>query len=445
MTEARRHPDNLPPVMRRPAEEVTFPALPEDDIDDLYDNAPCGFLSTLLDGTIAKVNATLLDWLGYSRDAVAGRLRFVDLLAAGSRLYHETHLAPLLQMQGQAGGIALELLTVDGTALPVLVTSTVKTADDGEPILIRTTVFDARERRAYEQELLSARRHADQDRERLRLLVTGLQRSLLPAKLAVPPGMVTSALYHMASPDEVGGDFYDLFPLAAGRWGFFLGDVRGKGIGAAAVTAAARYTLRAAAVYDPEPAAVLANLNAVLYQDYRDQGHRHCTVIFGVLERERAGYVASIASGGHPPALVVRANGVTEYQTTEGGTLIGILSTPRVVTRTIRLNPGDTLILYSDGLTEARTAPHGDRFGDEALRDFIESQGPTEATVAVRSLTDLLAGFEEVDDDVAIMVLSVPATDPSGAASNVRLGQFAGVDPKSGEQASVPGYIDTLG
>ena len=408
MSEARRLPDNLPPAMRRPAaEEVSFPALLEDDIDDLYDNAPCGFLSTLLDGTIAKVNATLLDWLGHSRDDLVGRRRFVDLLAAGSRLYHETHFAPLLRMQGQVGGIALELLTADGTTLPVLVTSTVKTGGDGEPVLIRTTVFDARERRAYEQELLSARRRADQDRERLRLLVTGLQRSLLPASLAVPPGMATSALYHMASPDEVGGDFYDLFPLGGGRWGFFLGDVRGKGIGAAAVTAAARYTLRAAAVYDPEPAAVLMNLNAVLYQDYRDQGHRHCTVIFGVLERERTGYVASIASGGHPPALVIRANGVTEYQTTEGGTLIGILSTPRVATRTIRLDPGDTLILYSDGLTEARTAPHGERLGDDALRDFIESQGPTEAVAAVRALADLLAGFEEVDDDVAVMAFSV--------------------------------------
>ncbi|MFG1992479.1 PP2C family protein-serine/threonine phosphatase [Actinoplanes sp. NPDC048988] len=407
MSEARRHTDNVPAARRRAAEEATFPALLEDDIDDLYDNAPCGFLSTLLDGTIAKVNATLLDWLGLSRDDLVGRRHFVDLLTGGSRLYHETHFAPLLRMQGKVGGIALELLTADGTALPVLVTSAVKTGGDGAPMLIRTMVFDARERRAYERELLGARRRADQDRERLRLLVSGLQRSLLPATLAVPPGMTTSALYHMASPDEVGGDFYDLFPLGAGRWGFFLGDVRGKGIGAAAVTAAARYTLRAAAVYDPEPAAVLTNLNAVLYQDYRDQGHRHCTVIFGVLEREGTGYTASIASGGHPPALLVRANGVTEYQSTEGGALIGILPTARVATRTVRLDPGDTLLLYSDGLTEARNAPDGERFGDEALRAFAESHGPTEAAAVVRALTGLLAGFDDVDDDVAVMALSV--------------------------------------
>jgi sigma-B regulation protein RsbU (phosphoserine phosphatase) len=404
---ARRPPDNPPAALRSPVQAATFPALLEDDIDDLYDNAPCGFLSTLLDGTIAKVNATLLDWLGHSRDDLVGRRRFADLLAPGSRLYHETHYAPLLRMQAKVSGIALELLTADGTTLPVLVTSAIKASGTGEPVLIRTTVFDARERRAYEQELLRARQSADHDRERLRLLVAGLQRSLLPATLAVPPGMATSALYHMASPDEVGGDFYDLFPLGGDRWGFFLGDVRGKGIGAAAVTAAARYTLRAAAVYDPEPAAVLANLNAVLYQDYRALGHRHCTVIFGVLERDGRGYTASIAAGGHPPALLVRANGATDYQTTDGGTLIGILSEPRVATRTIRLEPGDTLILYSDGLTEARTAPHGERFGDDALRDFVESMGPSEAAAAVRALTDLLADMADVEDDVAVMAFSV--------------------------------------
>ncbi|WP_328463329.1 SpoIIE family protein phosphatase [Actinoplanes sp. NBC_00393] len=404
---ARRPSDDLPAILHRPTQEAIFPALLEDDIDDLYDNAPCGFLSTLLDGTIAKINATLLAWLGHSRDDLVGRRRFADLLASGSRLYYETHVAPLLRMQGKASGIALEVLTADGTRLPVLVTSAVKTGGTGEPVLIRITVFDARERRAYEQELLRARQSADHDRERLRLLVAGLQRSLLPATLAVPPGMATSALYHMASPDEVGGDFYDLFPLGGDRWGFFLGDVRGKGIGAAAVTAAARYTLRAAAVYDPEPAAVLANLNAVLYQDYRSQEHRHCTVIFGVLERDGPGYTASIAAGGHPPALLVRANGATDYQSTDGGALIGILSEPRVATRTIRLEPGDTLILYSDGLTEARTAPHGERFGDDALRDFVQRQGPTEAAAAVRALTGLLADMADVDDDVAVMAFSV--------------------------------------
>ena len=397
------------PVPRQAPLETHLPAMLEDTVDDLYDNAPCGYLSALLDGTIAKINATALGWLGYSRDELVGRRRFVDLLTAGGRLYHETHYSPLLRTQGEANGVELELRTKDDARLPVLVTSVMKTGDDGEPLLIRTTIFDARERRAYAEELLRARQAADRERERLRLLVASLQRSLLPAALPAPPGMETAGHYHMASPDEVGGDFYDLFRLSGGRWGFFLGDVRGKGVDAAAVTAAARYTLRAAAVYDPEPAAVLHNLNSVLYQEYGAQAHRHCTVIFGVLTPSAGGYTATVGGGGHPPALLVRADGTTEYQSTEGGALIGILAEPRLVTRTVPLAPGDTLILYSDGLTEARTGRDGGRFGDEALQEFVGDLGATTAAAAVAALTGLLSTFDELDDDVALMALSVTA------------------------------------
>ncbi|GIE28518.1 hypothetical protein Ait01nite_015630 [Actinoplanes italicus] len=390
---------------------MPLPVLLEDDLEDLYDNAPCGFVSTLPDGTIAKINGTLLTWLGCSGGDLVGRLRFADLLTPGSRLYHETHCVPLLRLQNEVKGIAAEMRACDGTVFAVLVTSVVKSGPDGLPLLIRTTVFDARERRAYENELLDARRIADRERDRLRLLVGGLQRSLLPASLAVPPGMTTASLYHMASPDEVGGDFYDLFPLSGDRWGFFLGDVRGKGVAAAAVTAAARYTLRAAAVYNSEPVAVLRNLNAVVYQDYAAPEHRHCTVIFGILERRGSGYTATVASGGHPPALVVRADGSAAYHTTDGGTLIGILPAPRLVSRTISLEAGDTLILYSDGLTEARTRAGG-RYGDEALLEFVRDRGPTTAALVVDALAGLLTTFAEVDDDVALIALTCGDGDP---------------------------------
>ncbi len=137
--------------------DPAFTALLEDSAEDLYDNAPCGYVSTSLDGTIAKVNATLLGWLGYDRDELVGRCRFPDLLTVGGRIYYETHFAPLLRMRGELGGIALELTTADGTRLPVLLTSMVKIGGDGQAQLIRTTVFDARDRRSYEQELLRAR------------------------------------------------------------------------------------------------------------------------------------------------------------------------------------------------------------------------------------------------------------------------------------------------
>lgn len=197
----------------RPDEEV-FTSLLEDDAEDLYENAPCGYLSTRMDGRIARINATLLTWLGRTRDELVDRAYFSDLLTVGGRLYHETHFAPLLAMQGEIGGVALELLAADGTRLPVLVNSVVKAGPAGEPRLVRTTIVDARDRRAYERELLRARQEAEAERERLHALATTLQRSLLPPALAKVPGLETAAYYRAASQDEIGGDFYDLFPSA---------------------------------------------------------------------------------------------------------------------------------------------------------------------------------------------------------------------------------------
>ncbi|MFD5110536.1 PP2C family protein-serine/threonine phosphatase [Streptomyces cinereoruber] len=397
-------------------DQAQFSALLEDSAEDLYEHAPCGYLSTQLDGRIAKVNTTLLNWLGHRREDLVGRKHFSDLLTVGGRLYHETHFAPLLRMQGQISGIALELKAADGTRLPVLVTSTVKTGSDGQPLLIRTTIFDARDRRAYETELLRARREADLERDRLQVLATTLQKTLLPPALANVPGLDVSAYYHIASVDEVGGDFYDLFPLTTGTWGLFLGDVCGKGAAAAAVTSLARYTLRAAAVYDPDPAAVLANLNAVLNHEYNGTDPRFCTVIYGLLtpDENRGGFRITLASGGHPPALLMRADGTADYLPTPGGQLIGVLPDPHITTTTIHLAPGDTLLLHTDGLTEAHThaATGGkERYGDDALLDFARALAPTTASDTIGAVRDLLDTFGTgVDDDTAVLAVHAPRT-----------------------------------
>jgi phosphoserine phosphatase RsbU/P len=377
-----------------------------EDLEELYEVGPGGQISTQPDGTIVKINATLLDRLGHAGADLTGVRRFTDLLTVGGRMYFETHLAPLLRMQGELTGIALDLRTADGRRIPVLVSARVRAGADGRPELIRYAILDAGDRRAYEQELLRARQVAEREHERLRRLVGSLQLSLLPAALPVPPGLRTAARYHMASPDQVGGDFYDLFPLPDGRWGFFLGDVCGKGVPAAATTAAARYTLRAAAVYDPDPAAVLANLNTVLFQDYAAERHRHCTVVFGILAPGPDGVEVTMAGGGHPAPLVLRADGSVQYQPTTGGTLIGILPAPRIVTRRLTLAPGDTLLLYTDGLTEARTGAADERYGADALLRFVASLAPVTAAGAVEALAGLLATLPgRLDDDVAFMAL----------------------------------------
>ncbi|MFD7665011.1 PP2C family protein-serine/threonine phosphatase [Streptomyces sp. NPDC059788] len=399
--------------------DATFAALLEDSAEELYDSAPCGYVSTLMDGTVAKVNATLLHWLGLARETVVGQLRFTDLLTVGGKLYHETHFAPLLRMQGEINGIALEIKRADGTRMPVLVSSTVKYGSEGEPLLIRTTLFDARDRRAYEEELLrrqqeaeAARKRAEADRARLQEALAALQQSLLPTVLPEIPGLEVASYYHTASPDRLGGDFYDLFALDGKRWAFFLGDVSGKGPRAAALTSLTRYTLRAAALHDPEPVATLATLNTVLHERYTGGDPRYCTAIFGVLEPDRdSGEVTvRLASGGHPPALLLRADGSCDFLPTPGGLLVGVLPEPHFVTATATLAPGDSLLLYTDGLTEARTGPDRALYGDEALRTFAAGHTGSPPRAVIQALTVLLDGFGDgLDDDTALLALGVPA------------------------------------
>ncbi|QGV82008.1 PP2C family protein-serine/threonine phosphatase [Streptomyces ficellus] len=418
--------------------DASFTALLEDSADDLYESAPCGYLSTLMDGTVAKINATLLQWLGLRREDVVGRMRFADLLTVGGKLYHETHFAPLLRMQGELRGIALEMRKQSGGRLPVLVSSLVKYGTEGEPLLIRTTVFDASDRRAYEEELLrrrrdaeqaradadraraeaeEARRQAEADRARLADALAVLQQSLVPSSLPPVPGLETAVHYHTASADRLGGDFYDLFPIDGKRWAFFLGDVCGKGPEAASLTSLTRYTLRAAALHDPEPATALATLNTVLHDRYAAGGDpRYCTAIFGVVEPGTGDEPTTvrIASGGHPPALVLRADGRADYLPTPGGLLIGILPNAPVGTARTVLAPGDTLLLYTDGLTEARTGPgRTDLYGEEALRAFAAGHAPATPQETVTALTGLIQGFGDgLEDDTALLALGVPASRP---------------------------------
>ena len=136
-------------------------ALLEESAEDLYEHAPCAYLSTLPDGTIVRVNQTFVEWSGVAREALLANTRFQTLLSVGSRIYYETHYAPLLRMQGFANEIALEVVRHDGRIVPVLVNSRQRREADGTPLFNRITLFDATDRRRYERELLLARRKAE--------------------------------------------------------------------------------------------------------------------------------------------------------------------------------------------------------------------------------------------------------------------------------------------
>jgi PAS domain S-box-containing protein len=137
-------------------------AVLDESAEELYEHAPCGYVSCLPDGTILRVNQTLLDWTGYTREYLLADTRVQSLLSVGSKIYYETHFAPLMQMQGRANEIALEIIGADRTARPILVNAVQKRDADGTPLFMRMTLFDATDRRRYERELLVARRRAEQ-------------------------------------------------------------------------------------------------------------------------------------------------------------------------------------------------------------------------------------------------------------------------------------------
>jgi PAS domain S-box-containing protein len=178
-------------------------ALLDESPEELYEQAPCGYVSTFPDGTFARVNQTFLDWTGYARDELLGSKRFHDLLTVGGRMFYETHYTPLLHMQGFVNEIAFELICHNGQRLPVLLNTLQKRDEAGTPLLHRTTIFNASDRRRYEQELLHARKLAEKaaDRiERLLTITTSLAKALSVSLVAeIVTQQSCSALHAQAS------------------------------------------------------------------------------------------------------------------------------------------------------------------------------------------------------------------------------------------------------
>lgn len=379
----------------------------EETAEDLYENAPCGYLSTLPDGTIVRVNATLLEWTGHTAEELVGR-PFPDLLTAGGRIYHETHYAPLLRMQGAVREIALELRCADGRRLPVLLNSTLRTDGAGEPIMIRTTVFDATDRRRYETELLRAREEAEKSESRARLLAQTLQQSLIPPAPPAIPGLDVAAVYRPAGDGTlVGGDFYDVFSTARDDWAIVLGDVCGKGAEAARVTALARYTVSATAIRTRRPKLVLRTLNTALLQHDTE---RFCTAVYARL-RVSPGRPCriTVASAGHPLPLRVTAEAEVD-ELGKTGDLLGVMDDAQLHDSTAELRPGDVLVFYSDGVPEAR---QGSAFyGDDALRLLVSQRRGESAEAISQAILGDVMGFQGglARDDIAVVVLKVPAT-----------------------------------
>jgi anti-sigma regulatory factor (Ser/Thr protein kinase) len=229
-----------------------------------------------------------------------------------------------------------------------------------------------------------------------------LQSSLLPPHLPEIPGVAVSARFRPAGEgDEIGGDFYDIFESGRNRWGIAVGDVCGKGAAAATVTALARYTLRATALHERAPSRILGVLNEALMRHTPDP--RFCTVTFAALEPGRGRL--EIASGGHPAPLLLRDGEVSPIG--RGGTILGILQDPSLEDDVIELEPGDTVLFYTDGLTDAH-APARMLSTEELSAELAKCGGmsPPEVAACIEALA--LGGSDSPPrDDIAIVVLGL--------------------------------------
>lgn len=519
-----------------------------DSAEELYESAPCGYLSAEPDGTIVRVNQTFLDWTGHERETVLGA-RLQDLLTPGGRIYHETHYAPLLRMQGEVREIAVEIIRSDGSRLPALLNSVLALDAAGEPALVRTTIFDATDRREYERELQRARDREREARERMErlqgigaalatsplnrdaiaaavatelenhagavgaavgllggegrvrafggrgatrgLLDTGPDGRPLPGTAAaraleelatvvqedahgvlvaaplltegrpvgvltvrVPQGSETLAaepafldacasqcahaleharLYeeerdvaetlqrsllavdapsderfrvaaHYSPGDdslEVGGDWFDVFCLGDDSVAVVVGDVVGRGLDAATTMGQLRSAIRALALADPSPSAVLGHLDSFSMQA---PGAQVATVVYAELSLEDG--VLRYACAGHPPPVLTTPGASTELLWEGRSEPLGVrISRDPRPEATRRLSPGARILLYTDGLVERRTRTFDERLA--LLAREVDARAREVPARLVSGLTGAMKSDGAAGDDVCLLCLEL--------------------------------------
>jgi GAF domain-containing protein/anti-sigma regulatory factor (Ser/Thr protein kinase) len=243
-----------------------------------------------------------------------------------------------------------------------------------------------------------------------------LQASLLPPRLPEIPGVVVASRYDpIGDGSLVGGDFYDVFPMADGAWALVIGDVCGQGVLAAALTSLVRYTIRAAARMWPSPSEILRFTNTAVLE--QEGGERFCTVLLCVLRSEGDGADVTIAAGGHHLPLHVPA-GQAPRPVGAVGTALGLIDELEVTDVTIHLSAGDLLVMTTDGVLEARD-PNGDVVGEEFLDDLVRGHAPdgAEAVAGAIERAVLAIGGGRARDDVAVLIAEIVGDRERGATT----------------------------
>jgi len=233
-------------------------------------------------------------------------------------------------------------------------------------------------------------------------LAATLQESLLPPQLPIVPGLTVAARFQPGRGGTlVGGDFYDIFPLPAKRWGILIGDVVGHGARAATLAALARYTVRTLAVLQTSPRRVLTGLNDTVLA--RGEPERFLSAVYLTTRKTTDGVEVKLARGGHPAPLLRRVDGTVD--TIEApGRLLGCLPNPGLADIRLLLAPGELLLLYTDGVTEARRA--SEQFGDTRLRALLATNTANAHQIIDQIIDAALAHSDgELTDDAAVMAI----------------------------------------
>ena len=237
-------------------------------------------------------------------------------------------------------------------------------------------------------------------------MVDSLQSVLIPRDLPDSEGLSFAARYRVGDPrTDVGGDFYDAFEIGDHEWGVMVGDVCGRGTDAAALTGLVRHSIRAAVVRDSRPTQVLAQTNDAVMGQIDD--FRFCTATYMNVKRTASGARVVVSSAGHPRPVLVRSDGRTEMLECSG-VLLGVVRDPNLAEVQLDLDPGDALVLYTDGVTEARGVDG--LFGDERLVGVLAANaGRTADEIASALETAVRAHHPDGEDDLAIVVVQALA------------------------------------
>jgi phosphoserine phosphatase RsbU/P len=203
---------------------------------------------------------------------------------------------------------------------------------------------------------------------------------------------------------QVGGDFYDVADVGGGRWVAAVGDVCGKGAPAAVLSSVVRATINAVAHRDHRPADILAVANQAILRQARSR-HEYATAVCAMLSTQPGGSVrAAVGSAGHPPAIVLRVDGELQVMAGEG-VLLGATEDPGTQEVEVELAPGDALVLYTDGITDARVA--GELFGEARLHAVLRAEAGRAAAEITGAVEAAVRDFQAGPplDDAALLVL----------------------------------------